>query len=157
MTGKPIGSEATLTALLRRDRWTDYLSLSPDGRHLAFMERSAETRAWVLTVLRIEDREQWTALELPREEGRVYFQDWTADGRYLVYTTGVNQDGRPGAWVWRVPFEGRGFPLCTELQLGLANWIKISAKGNHFAFMGADESKAPSGPVWVLENFLPPS
>jgi Tol biopolymer transport system component len=126
------------------------ISLSPDGRWLAFMNMSKER------VLRVMPASGGETRDLLRfEETRVFFPaiEWTADGKYILFPRLHPTKDQQEFALWRIAAEG-GEP--EELNLVMANFENLSVHpdGKHLALSSPGLTmKSPS--VWVMENFLP--
>ncbi len=128
------------------------LSLSPDGKWLAFRWYDGSNKVTAIKVIPVEGGELREVLRVPETEnlpGNTYIL-WTPDGRYLLYTKGGIKPEDQKFDLWRVPVEG-GPPKKTELSMNNLRFMRVHPDGRHIAFT-AGERKSE---VWVMENFLP--
>jgi Tol biopolymer transport system component len=131
------------------------LRVSPDGRHLAFVEY--EMPYPPTSVVKIVPTERGEARELLRVPWTAGFIDgngsleWSPDGHYLFI---VKQLSRPtGAGeLWRIPVAG-GEPQKLQTTTGLFRSPSIHPDGNRIAFSAL--SRSSESETWVMENFLP--
>jgi Tol biopolymer transport system component len=145
------GDEKQLYAGPFPDRFM--ISLSPDGRWLAFMDTSKKRALRVMPASGGEPREL-----LRFEEIRIfnYFPiEWTADGKYILFPRVHPAKDKPGFALWRIAADG-GEPQ--ETGLVMASFMKLSAHpdGQHLAFDSRGFTQTYPA-VWVMENFLPPA
>jgi serine/threonine-protein kinase len=121
--------------------------LSPDGRALAFSAkvRGAGGEADVLRV-RSEGEPSRELLRLAPPE-RLVFQDWTPDGRALVFTRRP-RDGAP-VELWSIDARG-GVPQALGLSLNALRDVSIHPDGRRLTFTAG----APVLEVWALENAI---
>ena len=154
------------TVLLRDDRATGgftFLSLSPDGRWLAFIwssrsPRQTEIRTTGLHVMPAIGGESRELLrrDAPGTISGMVGLAWTPGGRELIFGTTVapyEPQGREGRGavraLWRISVEG-GEPTPVGLTLGGLRHISLHPDGRRLAFdAGHYEAE-----VWVMENFL---
>ena len=137
------------------------LSVSPDGRQLAYLRYDRPTRSRVLKVIPATGGE---ARELFRENGEappLLFSGLacTPDQRYLLFVRPESNPADPPdqlvepTALWRVPVTG-GQPDKTGMSMG--GWVRIirlHPDGRRLAF--SLRHGGGSREVWALENFLP--
>jgi Tol biopolymer transport system component len=128
------------------------ISLSPDGRWLAFINLDRKKALRVMPVSGGEPKEL-----LGFEEERSYFApiEWTADGKHILFPRLHSTKDKQQFALWRIAAEG-GEPQ--ELNLVMAPFQELSAHpdGQHLAF-DSPGSAQKSATIWVMENFLPSS
>jgi Tol biopolymer transport system component len=126
------------------------ISLSPDGRWLAFINRTNPRFLRVIPSGGGEPRElyrfglvgDWNILTA-----------WTADGKYVLFSKPLGEDGVKGQWdLWRVPAEGGE---AQRLGLGMRCDIEsVHPDGSQIAFSSGGGASIDE--VWVLDNLLSP-
>jgi Tol biopolymer transport system component len=124
------------------------VSLSPDGRLLAFLNRTNPR------VLRVIPADGGEPRELFRFEGvgdANIGMAWTPDGKYILFSKPLDQEA--GKWdLWRVPVDGGEAQM---LGSGMrCDDPSMHPDGQHIAFSSI--SGTSFSEVWVMENFLPP-
>ena len=87
-----------------------------------------------------------TALLLAESEG-LFVQDWTPDGRWLLFTR--QKEGKENS-LWRISPLG-GEPEEVGLEMNALREVRIHPEGTRIAFTAG----APHWEVWAMENFLP--
>ncbi|HUU13614.1 MAG TPA: hypothetical protein VM182_07875, partial [Terriglobia bacterium] len=127
------------------------ISLSPDGRWLAFINLDKKK------VLRVMPASGGDPKELLRfEEERSYsgFIEWTADGKYILFPR--LQPGKDNLRsLWRIAADS-GEPQQLNLVMAGFEDLSVHPDGEHLALSSPGFTmKRPS--VWVMENFLPPA
>jgi Tol biopolymer transport system component len=126
------------------------LSLSPDGRTLAFTERESRespTRIATVPTSGGEIREVYRPAR-PEEFQRPNWLSWSSDGRYILLADFNAQANHYS--LWRVPVAG-GEPDQMELPWGDPpglSRLRFHPDGNRIAFV----STASRGEIWVVEN-----
>lgn len=123
------------------------LSLSPDGRWLAFLNRTDNR------VLRITPANGGEPRELYRfvHRGNHFINHaWTADGKHILLSRWRSEQGSPWT-LWRVPVAG-GEPQEAGLEMR-CDTLSVHPDGQRIAFSAS--SRPVSSEVWVMENFLP--
>jgi Tol biopolymer transport system component len=129
-----------------------YLSCSPDGKWLAFIN-------WEKGVLRIipaaggEPRE---LCRLDKGEGFGRSITWTPDGKYILFVisppgNSLRQPEQNKCSLWRIPIDG-GEPEKLGLEMNYISHFSIHPDGQHIALFTITDKLAE---VWVMENFLP--
>jgi Tol biopolymer transport system component len=115
------------------------LALSPDGQHLAFVERRALK---LISVSGGDPREMW--------KGDDYISTiaWTPDGSHLLFQEGIAQ---PSMWFLSVA-EGKVERL--DVDLPRLEHLRIHPDGRQIAFTARLEPDRIE--LWALENFLLP-
>ncbi|MGA2586294.1 MAG: hypothetical protein ABSF88_04620 [Candidatus Aminicenantales bacterium] len=119
----------------------DDLSLSKDGRQLAFVQANAESKTESLIIVPAEGG---SPRELLRSKTPINQIDWTKDGRHVLMVwymaTGPSH-------VWSMSIEGgepQPSPAATYLQA-------VHPDGRRIAFY---DSKGGNEEVWVIKNLL---
>ena len=122
------------------------LSISPDGRQLAFMANVGPNRRDLMTL----PTEGGTPVVLyrggyanPQPQAAV----WTRDGRHILFKA---EDGTQRTRVWAVPADGgpaRKLDLATE---GIGK-MDLSPDGSRLVFSGTKRRQE----LWVIKNLLP--
>jgi Tol biopolymer transport system component len=126
------------------------LTLSPDGRQLAFvMAEDSKGRATVIKVMPAaggEARDLLRGVQIPFCEAPIA---WAPDGSSLLFT---RQPSSPGSKteLWLISVKG-GEPRKLELAASGMIDICVHPDGRHIAFTSVQNRDE----VWVLENFLP--
>ncbi len=116
------------------------MSLSSDGRQLAFVERQPQAGASrALKVMPVTGGAPRTLIEGVGWQGPVA---WTPDSRQLVFARGDE--------LWRMPVEG-GNPHKLGLAMEQLSDLRIHPDGRRIAFVAGRHKTE----VWVMENFLP--
>ena len=128
-----------------------YLSCSPDGKWLAFIN-------WKKGVLRIIPAAGGEPRELCRlDKGEVFGRSvtWTPDGKYILFVirppgNSLRQPDQNKCSLWRIPIEG-GEPEKLGLEMNYFEYLTVHPDGQHIAFYTVSAKLAE---VWVMENFL---
>jgi len=126
------------------------LSLSPDGRSLAFTEReSAESPSRIATIPTSGgDVRQVYRAARPEEPRSPRWLSWSSDGRYILFADKNAQANRYS--LWRVPVAG-GEPNRMDLPLGDPpglSYLKFHPGNTRIGFV----STAWRGEIWVVER-----
>ena len=129
-----------------------YLSCSPDGKLLAFMN-------WGKGVLKIIPAAGGEPRELFRSdkgEGFGRSITWTPDGKYVFFViippgNSLRQPEQNKCSLWRIPVEG-GEPEKLGLEMNYIEHLSVHPDGQHIAFYTIIAKLAE---VWLMENFLP--
>jgi Tol biopolymer transport system component len=146
------GEDRELYSTATRFAFASRLSLSPDGRQLAFVfnedDGNSSKTLKVLPAAGGETRDVMRGLQIPYLEAPIA---WTPDGASLLFLR-QPQDRNSKTELWAVSVQG-GEPR--KLGLSVEGMIDISVNpdGRRIAFTqvrSCDE-------VWVMENFLPAS
>ena len=116
------------------------IAVSPHGEWIAFTRR-ADTLFFMPT-----SGGEPTALLLADSEG-LFVQDWTPDGRWLLFTR--QKEGQENS-LWRISPLG-GEPEEVGLEMNALREVRIHPEGTRIAFTAG----APHWEVWAMENFLP--
>jgi hypothetical protein len=125
------------------------LTLSPDGKQLAF----AEGRA-----LKLMSASGGEPRELVTGEHHVSTMAWTSDGGHLLFQrvnfgrSGVI-DSQTRAELWRVP-AASGNAQKLDVDLPMLEHLRIHPDGRQVAFTAHLEPDKIE--LWSLEDFLPP-
>jgi len=128
-----------------------YLSCSPDGKWLAFINRVKSVRV-KKRVLRIMPAAGGEPRELYRcKQGyHLVTLRCTPDGKYILFV--ISQiTSQPENSLWRIPIEG-GEPKKLGLLMNGFYKLSVHPDGQHIAFYTSTSRLAE---VWVMENFLP--
>lgn len=115
------------------------LSLSPDGRSLAFSSLVEKSQGICIKVVAVSGGEARVMAQWQEEQHPTV--TWEPDGRHVIAAT--------RAGLWRIPADGRPAQKI-ETDIKGARDVAVSPDGRRLAFT-AGESKAE---VWVMENFL---
>ncbi len=131
-----------------RASWPMGLSVSPDGRLVAFYEGDEE--GYYLTVAPVATGQ---ARRIFRSTQKIRTLAWTPDARHLLF--GMEQPAagaseRAMTELWLVPVEG-GSPRKMDLSMDSLVDLRMHPDGRHVAFVAGRHL----GEVWVMENFLP--
>jgi Tol biopolymer transport system component len=150
------------------------LSVSPDGRWLAFIEWDMEKGTASLKVMPANGGEIRSLLAFSKvrfyRKPRVELT-WTPDSRHIVYalsSTGVPRSSEPEIrWfpqesgeqddfeLWQVPVEdGEPERLGVTMKGLIPYGLSISPDGQRIAFT-AGRLSSVYDPIWVLQDFLP--
>jgi hypothetical protein len=132
------------------------LTVSPDGRHLAFRTMDPEAGVAVIHVLPVAGGTARELLRLAKGEtipgsspGSSIVWTPQSDAVLFVKRIGTASDARNH--VWRVPLTTRRPEPIGVSMAGLAN-IRLRSDARALAFVAGERS----ADVWVMENFLPP-
>ncbi len=127
------------------------LSISPDGRWLAFVLYMRQTKVWRLAVIPTDGGRSRDVLESPAP-GRLAVGGWTRDGRHILFTriSNVGEERKQQGELWAVPFDG-GPARSLGLSMPALRDVRVSPDGSRIAFT----SGFPEQGLWVFENFLP--
>jgi len=134
-------------------RFRSRLTLSPDGRQLAFvLGDQPEDEFPVIKIMPAaggEARDVLRGVQLPLCEAPIA---WTPDGASLLFIKQLGPTPLSKTELWSVSVRG-GEPR--KLGLAVEGMIHISLHpdGRHIAFTKAQNRDE----VWVMENFLPPA
>jgi Tol biopolymer transport system component len=126
------------------------LTLSPDGRQLAFvMAEDTESRSMVLKAMPAaggETRDLLRGMQIPFCEAPIA---WTPDGLSMIFARQLSpQDSKTELWL--ISVQG-GEPRKLELAADGMRDVCIHPDGRHIAFASVQNRDE----IWVLENFLP--
>jgi len=137
---------------LASDNGRLYLSCSPDGKLLAFMNR----RKGVLKIVPAAGGESRVLFRLDQGEGFGHSITWTPDGKYILFViippgNSLRQPEKNKCSLWRIPAEG-GEPEKLGLEMNSIEHPSVHPDGQHIAFFTIIAKLAE---VWVMENFLP--
>jgi serine/threonine protein kinase/Tol biopolymer transport system component len=127
------------------------LSLSPDGRWLAFnLDGRLKDGSRVVAIS--TDGGRTRDLVETKGPGRVNPAGWTRDGKqvFFVHTTSVGEESKHQGELWIVPFDG-GPARSLGLSMNALRDVRVSPNGDRIAFT----SGYPDKGLWVFENFLP--
>ncbi len=116
------------------------LTLSPDGRQLAFSAGGA------LKLLPVAGGEPRVLIKGLHRRTTIA---WTRDGQYLLFSK--KSGPRKATELWRIAAEG-GAPEKLDLSARNFDSLRVHPDGKRIAFSTVMEPKAE---VWVMENFLP--
>jgi Tol biopolymer transport system component len=123
------------------------LSLSPDGRHIAYIAQDRAARTSSVNIMALADG---TANEVARLSGAGVVSNatvWTPDGQFLLF--GQRENDRPMLYV--VPRAG-GAPK--KLDIGVeAVMLRFHPDGRRIVY----NTGVNAFEIWTLENFLPPA
>jgi dipeptidyl aminopeptidase/acylaminoacyl peptidase len=125
------------------------LSLSPDGRWIAFAYSSRPTKSAKVSVVPAAGGAERNLLDIPG--GMLAVGAWTRDGRRIFFTqTTADAEHKHQGELWVVPFEG-GAPRRAGLSMRALRDVRVSPDGTRISFT----SGYPETELWVFENFLP--
>ena len=124
-----------------------FLSCSPDGKWLAFVEWGKKGGLRIMPSAGGEPRELYRD---EKEDNRFAALRWTPDGKHILFVIKQTRQGKCS--LWRIPVEG-GEPqkLRSEMENHIFG-LSVHPNGQHIAFH-AGTSKPVE--VWAMENFLP--
>lgn len=125
------------------------LSVSPDGRSVAYVLHDRERQRSTVVTQPVEGGEAKEIARIPAPLDTLNVTLWTPDGQRIVFARG--QNGNASLWV--VPSTG-GTPRKLDVELGsafAAGTLRLHPDGRTVAFT-AGETAAE---LWTLENFLP--
>ena len=125
------------------------ISLSPDGKWLAFLNR---TNPRILRVIPAGGGEPRELHRFALEGDDNILPAWTADARYVLLSKPLGPDGVEEKWdLWRIPADGGE---AQRLNLGMRCDPSVSPDGRQIAF--GSGGRASIDEVWVLDNLLSP-
>ena len=127
------------------------LSLSPDGRWLAFglYLRSAKTSRLIL--IPTSGGPTRDLLDIPETQGTLGVGGWTRDGRRILFTkTTSDSEHKHSGDLWAVPLDGAP-PRRLGLSMHALRDVRVSPDGTRVSFT----SGYPDTDLWVFEHFLP--
>jgi len=123
------------------------LSLSPDGRQLAFVLHDPAKRLEAVKIMPAGGGELRELVGGPRYPD-INVGGWSPDGRYLFIVVGW-----PAMRLWRVPAEG-GEPQKLDVSMRYMRHPAVHPDGRRIVFYaGMRRDREPQ--VWVMENLLP--
>lgn len=125
----------------------DYLSLSPDGRFLAFTTFDIKTFSRILNVMPAAGGEPREVLRLKKGE-RFDSVAWSSDGQGLLFAK--QRSDKQKYELWWIPVE-EGKPQKLGLTMDRILYLSIHPDGQRIAFHSIQKSNE----MWVMENFLP--
>jgi Tol biopolymer transport system component len=123
------------------------LTLSPDGRTLAFHARNDAAGTAAIMLLPVEGGEARTLFAI-RKPQAFTFQSfaWTRDSRQIL--AAISNDNRTGE-IWQVPVDG-SLPRRIEFPAMGVAVLRLNPDGKTIAFQRANWRSE----VWVLQDFL---
>ncbi len=135
------------------------LSLSPDGKHLAFVSsedpygRGDEKR--VIKVMASSGEDVKDLYEFTQRDGSGLTDiDWSPDGRYIYF---CRKEGEDRGWgLWRILADG-GEAQKLDVEMNRFRALSIHPDGRQIAFCSHPMEAVPLGSFWIMENFLPGS
>jgi dipeptidyl aminopeptidase/acylaminoacyl peptidase len=127
------------------------LTLSPDGRQIAFITQAGRGEVAALKVVPVTGGEP-RALYRLKESAYFAWETlaWSRDGGHIVFGTGGMVPSQPTVKLWEIAVEG-GEPRKLDLTMEMIRQLRTHPDGQHIAF----ESGRLSYEVGVMENFLP--
>ncbi len=134
---------------LYRGPWREMftISLSPDGKRLAFLNR---TNPRILRVIPTAGGEATEVTRFGLLGDWNISTAWTPDGKYILFAKPEGSDGVKAKWdLWRVPADGGEIQ---RLNLGMRCDPSVSPDGRQIAFTSG--GRASIDEVWVLDNLL---
>jgi Tol biopolymer transport system component len=127
------------------------ISLSPDGRWLAFLECGPQSRA--LRIMPAAGGKPFRNIEMAPPLLPTSDLAWQPDSRHLVLARSTGQSCRTE--LWRVALE-RGNPERISEEMNCIAFPTIAPDGRRIAF-GSGLPANRKTEIWVMENFLRPS
>jgi len=103
---------------------------SPDGRLIAYSMRQESQHYWLYD--RPASGEGQEELLL-KSEGDAFAQDWSRDGRFLVYVV-LDAAGKRGGRIWLLPMQGEHKPFPLAQATGDAAYPRFSPDGRWLAY-----------------------
>jgi beta-lactamase regulating signal transducer with metallopeptidase domain/WD40 repeat protein len=141
------GEETELYRGKRSDVFT--ISLSPDGKWLAFLDKAKKRTLRIMPATGGEPREIHI---FDKEDNRYIVHTWTADGKYILMPK-FRPPKADGKWdLWRIPVED-GEPQNFGFEMASIWQLSAHPDGRHIAFQSSGFN-AKSAEIWVIENFL---
>ena len=133
--------------LLLEQRGLAGLSLSPDGRSIAYLLSDRASKTVTVNRMPIEGGAPQVIARL--SGGTRNMSTWSPDGGTIVFAT---IDDNDKAWLWSVAATG-GTPqkLALDDFKNVARNVRIHPDGKHLAY----ETGNNAFEIWTLENFLP--
>jgi Tol biopolymer transport system component len=134
------------------DIFLSFLTLSPDERHLAFVQYTGlvgqrHHRIFVLPT------EGGKAKEILSDEEPIsyYGLSWTRDSKNVLLAKRYEENGIMKYDLWIAPIDGSS-PKKTDLSMQMIHFVSGHPDGKTLAFTAGESSKSE---IWVMENFLP--
>ena len=129
-----------------------YLSCSPDGKWLAFLNREKG----VLRIIPATGGEPRELCRFDKGEEFGFSFTWTPDGKFILFAirppgNSARQREKNKFSLLRIPIEG-GEPEKFGLEMNFIGHLSVHPDGQHIAFYTMTDRLAE---VWVMENFLP--
>jgi Tol biopolymer transport system component len=125
-------------------RGSSRLSLSPDGTYLAYDRLSDEDAAPDLFVVSTDGKQE---VPIARHRGRDAVVGWSADGRYLLFTS--EKDGTNDLWAQQMR-NGRPTGAAMRLRAGVSpDPVGVTSKGDVYF------SVNPSTEAFTLQRSIP--
>jgi Tol biopolymer transport system component len=147
------GEDRELYRAVDPAHFSSWLTLSPDGRHLAFVfNEGAGNGSKSLKVMPTaggETRDVLRGLQMPFCEAPIA---WAPDSASLIFIKQLDPTPDSKTELWSISIEG-GEPRRLELAVEGMISISIHPDGRRIAFTQARNCDE----VWALENFLPPA
>jgi Tol biopolymer transport system component len=127
------------------------ISISPDGRWLAFGQFRQSTRRAQILAIPTAGGPPRTLVEIPEPLVARGIGGWTRDGRHVLFvqTTSDSEQNHVGE-LWAAPFAG-GAPRALGLSMRAMRDVRVSPDGTRISFTVG----YPDRGLWVYENFLP--
>ena len=126
------------------------ISRSPDGKWLAFLDKTKKRTLRVIPAAGGEPRE---IHRFDQEDNRYIVHIWTADGKYILMPK-FRPPKDDNKWdLWRIPVKG-GEPQNFGFEMTSFWQLSAHPDGRHIAFSNQGSSYE-SWEIWVMENFLP--
>lgn len=127
------------------------LSLSPDGRNLAFVEPNAARQTTTLFVVAVDGGTPRELAEVSQSGGWLNSVSWVPDGSGVLVGRG-SLSPVESMRLWYVPVAG-GEPRVLDARIPGNAFVRASPDGRRLAW----NTPAPETEVWLLEHFLPQS
>jgi serine/threonine protein kinase/Tol biopolymer transport system component len=127
------------------------LSLSPDGRWLAFFLMLQPTETAQLLLLPTAGGQPRELFRLPNAGVAPGIGGWTRDGKRILFVqTHLDEERKHVGELWAVSPDG-GAPKRLGISMRALRDVRVSPDGTRVSFT----SGYPDTDLWVFENFLP--
>jgi Tol biopolymer transport system component len=126
------------------------ISLSPDGKWLAFMGREVERE---LRIIPANGGEPQILCRFIQKGGEPILLSWTPDSQNILFFKKIEKTDTLGKTLCRIPVTG-GEPQEMGLSMVDPDQPRVHPNGREIAFSSLGFS-IPYPEYWVMENFLP--